>query len=81
MKKIRIELLKFANARGLDKTFCPSEVAGHLFPDNWAEKMDDVRKAADTLVQENQMVVMQKGEVKNELPSQLKGPIRLRLRE
>ena len=70
--------LKFAEDRGLDKTYCPSEVARELFPDNWREKMDLVRDIADELVIEGKLIVLQKGFEKNELPSKLTGPIRLR---
>ncbi len=81
MNPITTTLLAFANDRALSKTFCPSEIARNLFPDNWPEKMEAVRLAADQLVKQNILEAMQKGEVKNELPSQLHGPIRLRLKQ
>lgn len=79
MKKISNCHLQFANERGIDKTFCPSEVARSVFPNNWREKMDLVREAADLLVKEGTLVVMQNGQIKEALPSDLKGPIRLRI--
>lgn len=70
--------LKFAESRGNDKTYCPSEVARELFPDDWRLKMDEVRKVADDLIKNNKLIVLQKGIIKNELPTNLIGPIRLR---
>lgn len=70
--------LQFAEARGFDKTYCPSEVARKLFSDNWRDKMDLVREVANELVKNEKLVVLQKGEIRTDLPSELKGPIRLR---
>lgn len=70
--------LQLAESRGLDKTYCPSEVARELFPDDWRDKMDLVRAVADELVKNGKLVVLQKGAIKTSLPSELKGPIRLR---
>lgn len=76
--KLRNLHLDLAQQRGLEKTYCPSEVAKLYNPDNWREEMDTVRKVADELVKENKLVVMQEGEEIEELPSIAKGPIRLR---
>lgn len=73
--------LKFAEERGLEKTFCPSEVARELYPENWREKMDLVREVADELVRIGKLSVLRKGQIKPELPSELVGPIRLRKKE
>lgn len=70
--------LKFADKRGLEKTYCPSDVARELFPENWRNKMDLVREVADELVKSGHLLVLQKGVIKMELPSKLTGPIRLR---
>lgn len=77
-EKIREAHLQFAESRGLEKTFCPSEVARALFPEGWRDKMELVRKIADHLVVENKLIVLQNGIVKSKLPSKLIGPIRLR---
>ncbi len=77
---IKSELLKFAEVRGADKTYCPSEVARVLY-ENWRGQMDAVRKVADGLVQDQQLEVLQGGIVKNKPPTQLKGPIRLRKKD
>lgn len=81
MNQIKNSLLKFAAERGVDKTFCPSEVARLLFPNDWQTEMDKVRNEADDLVLENNIVVLQKGKIMDKLPSKLKGPIRLRLKD
>jgi len=75
---IQISHLKFAEERGLEKTYCPSEVARELFKKDWRDNMDLVRKVADKLVKSGDLLVLQKGEIKSGLPSKLKGPIRLR---
>ena len=77
-EKIRQAHLQFAESRGLEKTFCPSEVARALFPESWRDKMELVRKIADHLVVEKKLVALQNGLIKSELPSKLIGPIRLR---
>lgn len=75
MKKTHLE---FSEKRSLDKTYCPSEVARKLYPDNWRDKMDSIRKVADTLVESGTLITLQKGDIQTELPSKIKGPIRLR---
>jgi len=77
-RSIRESHLKLAEARGFDKTYCPSEVARIIDPINWREKMHIVREVADELVLDNKLVTLQRGEVISELPSGAKGPIRLR---
>lgn len=70
--------LEFSEKRDVDKTYCPSEVARKLYPNNWRDKMDLVRKVANTLVESGTLITLQKGEIQSELPSKIKGPIRLR---
>lgn len=77
-EEIKQNLLRFAQERGADKTYCPSEIARLLYPDCWRDKMDLVRKEADILVEAGELVVLQKGLIQQKLPSDLKGPIRLR---
>ncbi|SDB34426.1 Protein of unknown function [Flavobacteriaceae bacterium MAR_2010_188] len=78
IREIEISLLKFADDRGDNKTFCPSETAREVFNEDWSEKMDLVREVSDELVLNNKLIVLQKGEIMDALPSKLKGPIRLR---
>ena len=72
--------LNFAENRDHGKTYCPSEVARELFPNDWRDKMDLVRSVADILVESGELLVLQKGEIKKGLPSKLMGPIRLQKR-
>lgn len=67
-----------AKARGENKTYCPSEVAKQLFPENWRNKMDIVREVADNLCKDNKLIVSRYGIDLNILPSKIKGHIRLR---
>lgn len=78
--KIKNAHLQFAAERGFEKTYCPSEVARELFPEEWRGKMDLVRDVADELVTAGKLQVLQGNVVGKDLPSKLKGPIRLRRR-
>lgn len=75
--KIREFHLAFAEERGTDKTYCPSEVAKKVAPTDWRRKMDKVREVADRLVKAGDLIVLQKGCIIKEKPSKAKGPIRL----
>ena len=70
--------LKFAAERGSDKTYCPSEVAKVLSPEDWRVHMDSVRRVADILVESGHLIALQGNRIIGEKPSQAKGPIRLR---
>jgi hypothetical protein len=71
-KEIADVLLNLAHARGVGKTFCPSEAARQL-SDNWRILMPDVRRvAADVSLR-----ATQKGQAVDPLTA--KGPIRLGL--
>lgn len=76
---ITVKHLELANKRGPNKTYCPSKVARSLFPQNWQEKMDDVRKVADDLWSDNILIVSQFGKDLSIPPSSVKGHIRLRI--
>lgn len=76
--KIKNAHLQFAAERGFGKTYCPSEVARELFPEEWRSKMDLVREVADQLVTAGKLQVLQGNAVGRDLVSKLKGPIRLR---
>jgi len=77
-EKIKELHLKFAAERGLDKTYCPSEVAKEYAPNDWRARMDLVRDVADTLVESGDLVVLQQGKIIGQRPTEAKGPIRLR---
>ena len=77
IKKYIIEL---TIKRGLHKTICPSEVARKLYPKNvWRSKMDLVRQNAFNLVNNNKIVIKQKGNI-IDISKPFKGPIRLALK-
>jgi len=75
---IEAKHLEFADARGAEKTYCPSEVARHLFPKHWRDKMDDVRAVADDLFKKDILIISQFGKDLKTLPTKVKGHIRLR---
>jgi len=74
---IKSSHLKFAEERGLDKTYCPSEVAKACFPKNWRNHMDVVREVADDLVATGNLKVLQGGKIISSRAVAAKGPIRL----
>lgn len=70
--------LRFAKQRGDDKTYCPSEVARELFSADWRIEMDNVRKVAEFLIRNDQLIVLQKGENPNQIATEISGPIRFK---
>jgi hypothetical protein len=75
--QVRETLLKMAIERGPSKSLCPSEVARHLFPDDWESHMEEVRRVARQLHHKGDLEITQKGEVIKDL--NVKGPIRIRI--
>ncbi len=73
--EIREALLLFASARS-DGTFCPSEVARELKPEDWRPLMPAIREVAEHLVEEGRLRCWQKGAPAS--ATQARGPIRLR---
>jgi|JI6StandDraft_1071083.scaffolds.fasta_scaffold03815_6 hypothetical protein len=72
---IRETILSLIEARGAEKTICPSEVARHLAPHDWRALMPAVRAEAEALRLEGRIRITQGGvEVE---PLKVKGPIRL----
>ena len=77
-KKVLEEtIIEMLTERGAGKTICPSEVVRRLYPENWREKMDEIRSVAKELVIKKLIVITQKGEI---VTPDAKGPIRLRLK-
>jgi hypothetical protein len=72
--QIRALLLRLAEERGPDATFCPSDAARRLAKD-WRPLMDEVREVAAKLVEEKKLVCTQKGRTVHPLTA--KGAIRL----
>ena len=71
---LEAELLRLA-AQRVGATFCPSEVARLLAPDDWSPLMPAIRAAARRLVASGQLRCTQRGQPAD--PEQARGPIRL----
>jgi hypothetical protein len=75
--QIRDELLRQVEARGADKSICPSEVARALAPE-WRGLMSRIRAIAIDLSREQRIDILHKG--KPVEPDAVKGVVRLRTR-
>ncbi|MBC7429612.1 MAG: DUF3253 domain-containing protein [Bacteriovorax sp.] len=75
--EIEDTIIELLLVRGTDKTICPSEVVRQLYPENWRDKMDAVRRVAGNLVQENILIITHKNQ---QVDVNVKGPIRLKLK-
>ncbi|MGY6559905.1 MAG: DUF3253 domain-containing protein [Nitritalea sp.] len=65
-----------AEKRGREGSFCPSEIARWLFPQDWRHFMDTVQEAAFELYREDVIRILQNGKpVPKDAP--VKGPIRI----
>ncbi|NBB96800.1 MAG: DUF3253 domain-containing protein [Alphaproteobacteria bacterium] len=73
---IRAALLALAQARGVGKSFCPSEAARDL-SDDWRALMPAIRAVASDLQSEGLLVATQRGRTVH--PEHARGPIRLAL--
>ncbi len=74
---IREELLRQVEARGADKSICPSEVARALTSE-WHGLMSRIRVIAIALSHEQRIEILRKGRPVE--PQGVKGVIRLRLK-
>lgn len=73
-------MIGLARERGVEKSFCPSEVAralGGSHPDGWGPLMTPVRKVAVRLALEGRIVITRKGKPVD--PAEFKGVYRLSL--
>lgn len=77
---IAAEILRQTEARGADKSICPSEVARALEPseDAWRRLMGAVRAAAIRLAREGRVEVLRKGKPVDPA-AEIRGVIRLRI--
>ncbi len=75
--RIAAEIIRQTQARGTDRSICPSEVARALDPD-WRSLMAPVRRAAASLADAGRIDILRKG--KRVAPQEMRGVIRLRLR-
>ncbi len=74
LREIEPALLRLAAARP-EGTFCPSEVARELHPEDWRPLMPAIREEAERLVAQGRLRCWQRGEPAS--PIHAKGPIRL----
>ena len=75
-RKMEDAIVGLLSKRAAGATVCPSEAAREVFPDGWADRMEDARRAARRLVAAGRIEIVQGGRVVD--PSTAKGPIRLR---
>lgn len=61
---IRKTILKLADERGAEKTFCPSDVAQAIDQKNWQMLVDQVELVASTLIQEGKLIATNKEPVR-----------------
>ncbi len=74
---ISATILELSAERGKDKTICPSEVARKLWPQDWRNHIEEIRKTAFALRDEGKIIITQKG---NEVVgNEAAGPIRIRI--
>lgn len=76
---IRAEILAQAEARGPEKSLCPSEVARALEPGAWRSLMTRVRREAVLLAHEGRIDILRKGRPVDP-DAEIRGVIRLRIR-
>ncbi|WP_147108604.1 DUF3253 domain-containing protein [Tateyamaria sp. syn59] len=74
--QIRLAILDAVHARRAGKTICPSEVA-RVLTQEWRLLMPDVRRVAQTLADDGNIAITQKGNPVNALTA--RGPVRLGL--
>ena len=72
--EIEKSILGLLRARDEGKTICPSEAARSLWPDDWRDHMEDVRRVGRALEAEGRLKVFQRG--KQVDPEIAVGPIR-----
>ena len=82
--QIADEILRQVDARGVEKSICPSEVARALVPAGsvWQSLMEPVRRAALDLAREGRIDILRKGKPveTGAAMAAIKGVIRLRRR-
>lgn len=72
-------IMSMARKRGLEKTFCPSEIARQISSNEneWRSLMEPVRLAAAQLIDQGRLVCKQAGKIVDIRTT--KGPIRLQI--
>lgn len=74
---IQQAILDLARKRGKTKSFCPSEIARMLFPDDWRPYMGLIREITQDLADQGIVLITQKGQTVH--TKAIKGPIRIQL--
>ena len=74
-RTIEETLVALLGERRPGASICPSEAARRLFPDGFADRMEDVRRAARRLAARGEVVITQKGRPAD--PADFRGPIRI----
>ncbi len=77
---ITTEILRQTEARGADRSICPSEVARTLAPEEeaWRRLLGPVRAAALRLARDGRVEVLRKGKPVDPQQEEVRGVIRLR---
>lgn len=75
MDVFRVAILNFCN-RKKGKSFCPSEVVGQMFPQDWQLFLPDIREEMMAMYREDLIQVTQKG-VPVDRKVNPKGPVRI----
>ena len=75
--RIRRAIYGIARECGLEKTFCPTDVARKLSPLKWRAMMPQVIGAAKRMAGDGEILMVQQGEVVD--PSRAKGAFRLKM--
>ena len=81
IKNIRELHLRIALERGVNKTYCPSEVARQYSKDDWRRYMPVVRQVADSLIEEGKIQLLQNDKILKLKATEAKGPIRLQIKK
>jgi len=75
---VEAEILRLTDARGPDRSICPSEVARQLLPDGkWQAMMPAIRRAAAGLARAGLIDILRHGKPID--PDAMRGVIRLRV--
>jgi hypothetical protein len=75
---LRQHLLEKVQARGAEKSICPSEVARDLGGAEWRSLMEPIRNVGAELVESGEILALQRGQSVH--PLSAKGPIRFQLK-
>ncbi|WP_129717376.1 DUF3253 domain-containing protein [Pedobacter sp. SYP-B3415] len=77
-QEISHAILSTAEQRGPEKSTCPSEIARQLYPDDWREQMENVRKVAIGLHKAGKVQITQGGKPVD--VDHIKGPVRIKIK-